>query len=66
LGFFAPSQEVDEEGKKGFTPWWRTVKAKSEHNPKYPSGMEEQAKRLRKEGHNIVKRGNRWFVDGVS
>jgi hypothetical protein len=58
------AQEAEDEGKKRFTPWWRTVKAKGELNPKYPGGMEEQAKRLRKEGHKIVKRGKRWFVDG--
>ncbi len=59
------AQEAEDEGKKRITPWWRTVKAEGELNPKYPGGMERQAKRLRKEGHKIVKRGKRWFVDGV-
>lgn len=58
------SQEAEDEGMKRVTPWWRTVKAKGELNPKYPGGMEEQAKRLRKEGHTIIKRGKRWFVAG--
>ncbi|MBC8523662.1 MGMT family protein [PVC group bacterium] len=60
------AQEAEDEGRKRITPWWRTVKSKGELNPKYPGGMEEQAKRLRKEGHKIVKRGKRWFVEGVS
>ena len=60
------AQEQEDEGRKRITPWWRTVKAKGELNPKYPGGMEEQAKRLRKEGHKIIKRGKRWFVEGVN
>jgi hypothetical protein len=59
------AQEAEDEGRKRITPWWRTVKAKGELNPKYPGGMEEQAKRLRKEGHKIVKRGKKWFVDEI-
>jgi|TARA_B100001964_G_scaffold168162_1_gene184757 hypothetical protein len=59
-------QEAEDEGKKRITPWWRTLKAKGELNPKYPGGVKEQARRLRKEGNTIVQRGNRWFVDGVS
>jgi hypothetical protein len=60
------AQESEDENKKRITPWWRTVKAKGELNPKYPGGLKEQAKRLRKEGHVIVKRGKRWFVQGVN
>ena len=59
------AQEAEDEGRKRITPWWRTVKAKGELNPKYPGGMGEQAKRLRKEGHILVKRGNKLFVDGI-
>lgn len=47
------------------TPWWRTLKANGELNPKYPGGMEEQKKRLEAEGHTIVKKGRtkiRYFV----
>jgi hypothetical protein len=56
------AQEAQDEGKKRFTPWWRMLKAGNELNPKYPGGMESQAKRLRSEGHTIEKRGKRWFV----
>ena len=59
------SREAEDEGKKRVTTWWRTLKAKGELNPKYPGGMEEQAKRLCKDGHAIVKKGKRWFVEGI-
>lgn len=47
---------VDDEkaGKKKVTPWWRTLKQGGELNPKYPGGIREQAKRLRKEGLVVV------------
>jgi|TARA_B100002003_G_scaffold217235_1_gene217310 hypothetical protein len=32
-------QEAEDEGKKRITPWWRTLKAKGELNPKYPGGV---------------------------
>ena len=60
------AQEAEGQGRKRITPWWRTLKAKGELNPKYPGGMEEQAKRLRAEGHEIETRGKRQFVVGVS
>ena len=59
------AQEAEDEGRKRITPWWRTLKTGGELNPKYPSGLQEQARRLRSEGHAIVKRGKRWFVDVV-
>ena len=39
------------------TPYWRTLKAGGELNPKYPGGVEEQKKRLEDEGHTIVTKG---------
>ena len=56
----AAEQEV--EGKKRVTPWWRTLKTGGELNPKYPGGAEEQARRLRAEGHTIVRKGKRWLL----
>lgn len=47
------------------TPWWRTLKADGELNPKYPGGVEEQKKRLEQEGHTIIQRGRtniRYYV----
>lgn len=44
---------MNEEGKTGITPYWRTIKSKGELNEKYPGGAEAQAARLEKEGHII-------------
>lgn len=37
---------------------WRTLKADGFLNPKYPGGVEAQAKRLREEGHVIETNRN--------
>lgn len=47
------------------TPYWRTLKAKGELNPKYPGGIEAQRKKLEAEGHTIIQKGRkniRYFV----
>jgi hypothetical protein len=47
------------------TPYWRTLKANGELNPKYPGGMESQKEMLEKEGHIIIKKGRtniKYFV----
>lgn len=47
------------------TPWWRTLKAGGELNPKYPGGAEAQKQLLEAEGHTVVCRGRtniRYFV----
>ena len=47
------------------TPWWRTLKANGELNPKYPGGVEAQKEKLEAEGHIIVQKGRtniRYFV----
>lgn len=47
------------------TPFWRTLKANGELNPKYPGGAEAQKARLEAEGHTVVQRGRanlRYFV----
>lgn len=46
--------EAQAEGKKRVTPWWRTLKAGGELNPKYPGGIVAQSKLLRAEGHEII------------
>ena len=43
-----------EEGKKDYTPYWRTVKVGGTLNEKYPGGVEAQAKQLESEGHSII------------
>lgn len=43
--------------KEDETPYWRTLKANGELNPKYPEGIELQKKLLEKEGHTIIQKG---------
>ena len=39
------------------TPWWRTLKAGGELNPKYPGGVQAQKQKLEAEGHTVVAKG---------
>lgn len=45
-------------------PWWRTLKANGELNPKYPGGAEAQKEKLEAEGHIVLQKGrtNRKYV----
>lgn len=45
-------------------PYWRTLKAKGELNEKYPDGLDSQKMLLEMEGHTIVQKGKRHFVEG--
>lgn len=59
---WASYQRVEDE-----TPYWRTLKANGELNPKYPKGVEAQKEKLEAEGHTIIKRGRtniRYYVKG--
>lgn len=60
IAAWASFQRQSEE-----TPYWRTLKAGGELNPKYPGGVEAQREKLETEGHTIVQRGRtniRYFV----
>ena len=57
--------EQESAGKKRITPWWRTLKTGGELNEKYPGGIVEQTKRLRAEGHRVLQKGKRWFVESA-
>ena len=48
------AEESKTEGAKKITPYWRTLKAGGELNPKYPGGTAEQEARLKAEGHTII------------
>jgi hypothetical protein len=54
--------ELEIEGQKRFTPFWRTLKTGGEINPKYPGGVKAISRRLRGEGHKIISKGKRTFV----
>jgi hypothetical protein len=56
------AEEASAAGAKRITPYWRTLKTGGELNPKYPGGVEGIAKRLRAEGHKIVRKGKRVLV----
>jgi hypothetical protein len=55
--------EAELEGRRKITPWWRTLKGGGELNPKFPGGLVEQKSRLEAEGHRVVTRGKRMFVE---
>ena len=60
IAAWASHQRAEDE-----TPWWRTLKANGELNPKYPGGVEAQKKKLEAEGHSIVQKGRtniRYYV----
>jgi alkylated DNA nucleotide flippase Atl1 len=56
------AEEGRAAGERAVTPYWRTLKAGGEVNPKYPGGIESQRELLADEGHVVVQRGKRFFV----
>jgi hypothetical protein len=54
LRIVAEAAEEDRQaGRPEIAPFWRVVGAAGELNPKFPGGIDEQARRLRDEGHTI-------------
>ena len=58
-----PRMKGGAAGGTNITPYWRTLKAAGELNPKYPGGLENLKSRLEAEGHTIVRRRKRMFVE---
>jgi hypothetical protein len=56
------ADEAERQGRERITPYWRTLKSGGELNPKYPGGIGNVKARLEAEGHTIVQRGKRHFV----
>jgi hypothetical protein len=56
------ANESECEGRSRITPYWRTLKAGGELNPKYPGGIKNLRARLAAEGHRVVRKGSRYFV----
>jgi alkylated DNA nucleotide flippase Atl1 len=48
---------ASEQRAEDKTPYWRTLKANGELNPKYPGGVEAQKEKLEQEGHTILQKG---------
>jgi len=56
------AEESKADGAKKTTPYWRTLKTKGELNPKYPGGVAGLKRQLAAEGHKVVQKGKRFFV----
>ncbi len=54
IAAWASYQRLEDE-----TPYWRTLKANGELNPKYPGGIEAQKEKLESEGHTIIQKGRK-------
>lgn len=60
------AQAAEEDrvaGARGITPYWRTLKINGELNLKYPGGLDNLMRHLESEGHTVVQRGQRYFVE---
>lgn len=56
IAAWASYQRTDDK-----TPYWRTLKANGELNPRYPGGVESQKEKLEEEGHEIIRKGRKNF-----
>ena len=54
IAAWASAQRAGDE-----TPYWRTLKAGGELNPKYPGGVQAQRERLEAEGHTVLQKGRK-------
>jgi alkylated DNA nucleotide flippase Atl1 len=53
----------EERNGKNETPWWRTLKKDGQLNERFPNGIDNQKKHLEAEGHAVIQRGKRYFVE---
>jgi hypothetical protein len=58
--------EAEAEGKKRTTSYWRILKSGGEINPKYPGGVLILKRKLAAEGHKILQKRERYFVEGFA
>ena len=54
IAAWASDQRSEDE-----TPYWRTLKANGELNPKYPGGIEAQKEKLEAEGYTVIAKGRK-------
>ena len=57
------AEERKQQGMVDITPYWRTLKTGGFLNEKYPGGLEAQKSLLVHEGHVILQKGKRYFVE---
>jgi alkylated DNA nucleotide flippase Atl1 len=55
----------EERNGENPTPYFRTLKKDGELNEKYPGGYEKQIAMLESEGHTVIQKGKRYFVEGI-
>ena len=58
--------EAAAAGRKHTTPYWRTLKTGGELNPKYPGGIPALKRQLTAEGHKVIRKGKRFFVENFA
>ena len=51
------ADEGEKQGKKRITPYWRTLKTGGILNEKHPGGLANLKKRLKAEGHKVIRKG---------
>jgi alkylated DNA nucleotide flippase Atl1 len=57
------AEEDRANGRKRVAPYWRVIKDDGSLNPKFPGGIEHQARYLRAEGFGIARRGSRTVLE---
>jgi alkylated DNA nucleotide flippase Atl1 len=64
-GIFINTVAHASEERQGENPisWWRTLKSKGELNEKYPLSYNMQINLLESEGHKIIRKGKKYFVE---
>jgi alkylated DNA nucleotide flippase Atl1 len=63
LNIVAKAAEEDRAQRQGqIAPYWRVLRTKGTLNPKFPGGMDAQAEKLIKEGHEIDRTRKTWKV----
>jgi hypothetical protein len=60
------AEEAAGQKQKNTTAFWRTLKSGGEINPKYPGGIEGLRRKLKAEGHRVVAKGKRFFVESFA
>ncbi|NVK21684.1 MAG: MGMT family protein [Kangiellaceae bacterium] len=58
----AAAEEMRAGNIKTITPYWRTLKADGELNPKYPVYPDQQKTLLEAEGFTVIQKGKKYFV----
>ena len=61
--FINIAAHASDERDNNKTPYWRTLKKDGELNEKYPGSIEGHKTLLETEGHTIVQKGKRYFMN---